>query len=176
MLELTVVTKESYDEDRQRFIEAETVEVELEHSLLSLSKWESVFEKPFLSKEVKSQDETIAYIKMMIVGPELSPEVFYHLIANHVATIEKYIGDKNTGTTFPTLPQSAGRQEIITAELIYFWMSSMNIPMQCENWHLNRLFTLIQVHAVKNSPKKKMSADERRAINQAQRARMNSRG
>lgn len=175
MLKISVVTKESYDETTEKFVSAECVDVELEHSLVSLSKWESVWEKPFLSKEERTEDETISYIRMMIVGPEPSSEVFYHLLANHIEEIKDYVGRKNTGTTFPA-KQEARNRETITSELIYYWMSSMNIPMACENWHLSKLFTLIQVHSVKNSPKKKMSLEERRALNRQRRAQANTSG
>lgn len=176
MLELDVVTKESYDETTEKFVTAASVRVELEHSLVSLSKWESFWEKPFLSKEDRTEEETISYIKMMIVGPEPPPEVFYQLLVDHIEEIKDYVSGKNTGTTIPKGFQGSGARETITSELIYYWMSSMNIEMQCEKWHLNRLFTLIQVHSVKSSPKKKMSLEERRALNKQRQRELNTRG
>ena len=176
MLVIDVAMEESYDETTEKFVSAKTVRLELEHSLVSLSKWESVFEKPFLSKEERSNEETIAYIKMMIVGEEPAPEVFYHLLNNHVEEIKDYVAGKNTGTTIPKLPHTPGRRETITSELIYYWMSSMNIPMECERWHLNRLFTLIQVFSVKNTPAKKMSLEERRALNKLRQKEWNTSG
>lgn len=176
MLEIDVVTKESFDETTEKFVSAESVRLKLEHSLVALSKWESVFEKPFLGKDERTEDETIAYIRMMIVGPEPSSEVFYHLLANHIDEIKEYVAGKNTGTTIPKASEGTGPRETITSELVYFWMSAMNIPMECQTWHLNRLFTLIQVHSVKNSPKKKMSLEERRALNKQRQTQWNTRG
>jgi hypothetical protein len=176
MLVIDVVTKESYDETTEKFVKEDCVRIELEHSLVSLSKWESVFEKPFLSKEQRTDEETIAYIEMMIVGPKPSPEVFYQLLTNHVDEIKEYVGGKKTGTTIPKGPGTSTYRETISSELIYYWMDSLNIRSDAQHWHLNRLFTLIQVHAVKNSPKRKMSPEERRALNKQRQAQYNTRG
>lgn len=176
MLELDVVLQESFDETTNRFVKTETVRVELEHSLVALSKWESVFEKPFLGPNEKTPEETIAYVEMMIVRPKLSPEAFQKLLTKHLEEIKRYVAGKNTGTTLPKLPNKPAPNETISSELIYYWMDSLNIRTEAERWHLNRLFTLIQVHAVKNAPKQKMSPEERRALNLRRRAQNNSRG
>lgn len=175
MLEIDVKTEESFDETTNRFV-TKRFRVNLEHSLVSMSKWESIWELPFLGEEEKSTEQTISYIKMMIVGEELPPEVFQELIKSHISSITEYISASMTATKIPERNSSGGPREVITSELIYYWMFSMRIPMECEYWHLNRLITLIRVFGVKNTPKKKMSLSERRALNQQRLAKHKTRG
>lgn len=175
MLELDVVVAEAYDEKEQKFVPT-TQRVQLEHSLATMSKWESVFEKPFLGPQEKKNDEVVAYIEMMIQGPQPSAEVLLALIKNHLKEIQHYIDRKMTGTRIAEVKKSGGRQEIISSEVIYSWMVEMNIPFETQHWHLNRLITLIRVISVKRSPKKKMSAAERQALNQKRKAQYNTRG
>lgn len=175
MLEIDVKTEESFDETTDRFV-TKRFRVSLEHSLVSMSKWESIWEVPFLGKEEKTSEQTISYIKMMILGDEPPPEVFKELLESHSQAITDYIAANMTATKIPETNTAGGSREVVTSELIYYWMFSMRIPMECEYWHLNRLITLIRVFNVKNSPKKKMTLQERRALNQQRRARYNTRG
>lgn len=175
MLEIEVVTTESYDESSEKFVKGEIVRLNLEHSLVSLSKWEAVWEKPFLSTRERTDEETISYIKMMIVGPEPSSEVFYKLLTDHMDRIMKYVSAKATGTSIP-VNASNGRRETITSEMIYYWMAKLNVDIGCEHWHLNRLFAYLRLHALKESPKRKMTMEERRALNKQRQKEWNTTG
>ena len=176
MLEINVVTGESYDETDSKFKTDQTYRVELEHSLVSVSKWESLWEIPFLGKDDKTSEQTVSYVRMMIRGDDPPPEVFQKLLTSHLPEIKTYIEAKMTATTVAEAPGSSGRPEIITSELIYFWMISMKIPVQFQDWHLNRLITLIRVITLKNAPKKKMSMADRKALNRQRLAQHNTRG
>lgn len=179
MLTLEVVMSESFNEVTSEFGEDSTFTLELEHSLVSLSKWESHFEKPFIETK-KTNEETLWYIReAMTLTPNVPPEVFQKLSGDNLSSITKYIARKMTATTFRDRPGSS-TQEIITAELVYYWMFSLSIPKECEYWHLNRLLTLIRVFNVKNAPTKKMSAAEvaahNRKLNEERRRQMGSKG
>jgi len=180
MLELTIPEIDLYDDKTQTFIHYDSVDVQLEHSLLSISKWESKWHKVFLSKDAKTEEETIDYIRCMLLTPNIDPEMLKYLPLEAAKKINEYIEDPMTATWFSDKGKQGGSREIITSELIYYWMISLQIPFECENWHLNRLLTLIHVCDVKNSPKKKMSkADLMRrntALNNARRAKYNTKG
>lgn len=176
MLELNVTTVESYDESTLKFTTTASVRVELEHSLVSVSKWESLWEVPFLGKEDKTSEQMVSYVRMMIQGDDPPPEVFNRVLADHLPEIKAYIEAKMTATTIAESQGPAGRPETITSELIYYWMISMQIPVEFQHWHLNRLIMLIRVITVKNAPKKKMSAADRKALNQQRLAKYNTRG
>lgn len=160
MLELVIKSEELYDEANEEFVDQDSFTLRLEHSLVSLSKWESFFKKPFLSKGDKSQEELLWYIQAMNQTPNVPPEVFSRLGASEIDEINKYINDSMTATWFSEVPGSKGNTEIITAELIYYWMIAFTIPVEFEHWHLNRLLTLIRVCNIKNSKPKKMSKAE----------------
>lgn len=167
MLKITIPGIDLWDEIREEFTKAEGFDLELEHSLVSLSKWESIHEKAFLSPESKTDEEVFSYIKCMIQTPNFPPEVLSRISQENFKAIQQYIDAKMTATWFHELPNQKKSQEVITAELIYYWMISLNIPIEFENWHLNRLFTLIKIFNIKNAPPKKMSRAEIAARNQA---------
>lgn len=165
MLKITIPGIALWDEDLEEFTNSDGFVLELEHSLVSLSKWESIHEKPFLGPESKTTEEVFSYIKCMIITPDFPPEVLSRLSQDNISEIQKYIDSKMTATWFNEPPVTKKSREIITAELIYYWMISLNIPIEFENWHLNRLFTLIKIFNVKNSKPKKMSTAEIAARN-----------
>jgi len=159
MLELVVGGAELYDDSSQEFLKDGGFRLRLEHSLLSLSKWESITEKPFLDKKPKTQEEVFLYVQCMAIDPEIPPEVFSKLGLDDYKTINNYIDRRMTATWFSDAGAPPTR-DIITSELIYYWMTVLNIPFSCEEWNLNRLFTLIRVANIKSSKPKKMSRTE----------------
>lgn len=163
MLTLIVKEEEAYNHQTEEFETLPEIRLELEHSLVSLSKWESKFEKPFLGKESKTNAETRGYVEAMILSPENSPGVILRLRQEHYDAINEYIEAKQTATTFGELPQegrSRTRPEVITSELIYFWMVTYNIPFDVERWHLNRSLALIRICNLKNSKPKRVPRQE----------------
>lgn len=175
MLEIEVVLDENFDEQTNTFGVGKSVKVRLEHSLASLSKWEGVWEEAFLGKGQKTTEQTVSYIEQMLLD-EIPADVFRKLVENHIEEIQAYLVAPMTAVKLPKSQNKAPSREVITAEVIYFWMASLNIPFECENWHLNRLITLINVFNIKSTPPKKMSAQERQALNNARRAKYNTRG
>lgn len=179
MLKIFVPSAELYDERTERFVTVNGRELQLEHSLVSISKWESKWKKPFLDNRVKSRDETIDYIRCMTISQNVDPNVFVCLTDANIEAVNRYIDDSMTATTFKNSQKKPNRQ-IITSEIIYYWMIALEIPMECQKWHLNRLLTLIRVCDEKSQPGKKKSRKdiiaENRALNQMRRARTGSRG
>jgi hypothetical protein len=179
MLTIVVPGVEMFDEKTQEFITVGDVTLELEHSLVSLSKWESIHEKPFLGKE-KSTEETMSYIKCMVLTPNVPEETFEKLTDKNLTDIQEYLDAKMTATWFSDTPGAPQSRDIITAELIYYWMITFQIPLECQHWHLNRLFTLIRVCNIKQSKPKKMSRAEiaarNRELNEQRRAQLGTKG
>jgi hypothetical protein len=157
MLRLNIVITEGFDDINSQFVDGMTVTVELEHSLVSLSKWESKYEKPFLGEETHSTEQTLDYIEMMILGEIPEENALSHLSAANIKEIQAYIDAKMTATWFNEQNIPKGSREIVTAEIIYYWMITLGIPFECQNWHLNRLLTLVKVCNIKNQPKKNMN-------------------
>lgn len=175
---------ELWDEESNMFVYTKPTKeqvLQLEHSLVSLSKWESKWCKPFLTKEPKTDEETIDYIKSMTITQNVDPEVYKHLTPENYKEIEKYIGSPMTATYFSDNKQNRIGREQVTAELIYYWMIALNIPFDpCQKWHLNRLITLIKVCNIKNTPPKKRSRRDilsrNAALNEARRRQLNTNG
>lgn len=176
MLEIDVAIQEDYDESRNRFVVSKSFRVNLEHSLVSLSKWESLWKQAFLGKKDKTLEQTLSYLRLMVLNPDLPPGVWEKLVENHMDKVKDYIADEMTATKLPTESDSAQSREVITSELIYYWMISLNVPVQFEHWHINRLITLIRVINFKNAPKKKMSTSERRNLNRQRLSNRKKRG
>ncbi len=180
MLKIIVPPTQSFDESKQVFVETFEVELELEHSLVSLSKWESLIEKPFLGDRNKSDEETLLYIKCMTLPKEELPEVYENLSHANYDAINQYINAKMTATWFKETPNQSRSRDIITAERIYYWMIALSIPIECQHWHLNRLLTLIKVANEEQKPKKKLSTREvaarNRNLNAQRLAQHNTRG
>lgn len=179
MLTIEIVIEEGFDEEKEEFVAANVVVIELEHSLASLSKWESIHEKPFLSRESKTPQEMMSYIVCMTLTPNVSAEIYNKLSEENVAQIDQYINSRQTATTFSNIGEERSR-EIVTAEVIYYWMTAMQIDWQAQYWHLNRLLTLVRVVNLKNAPKKKMSSGEiasrNRELNAMRRAQLGTTG
>lgn len=185
MLRITIppVVSEEFNENTNEFIYT-TVRKEqtlqLEHSLLSLSKWESKWCKPFFSIKDKADEEILDYVKCMTLTPNVEPDVYTRLTVSNFAEILEYINAPMTATTFSTNQNNKNGREIITAELIYYWMIALNIPFECQKWHINRLLTLIKVCNIKNAPPKKMSKSDimRRnaALNASRRNQLHTKG
>lgn len=179
MLQLIIPANELWDERRQEFIQIDSQVLELEHSLVSLSKWESKWNKAFLSKEPKTYEESIDYIRCMTLTQNVNPDTYLGLTNEQINEVNKYIEAPMTATTVNNKNSKRSR-EIVTSELIYYWMISLQIPFECQYWHLNRLMTLIQVCNVKNAPPKKMSKrsimSRNAALNAARRKQLNSNG
>lgn len=161
MLTITVQRDEYWDEESEKFVYPEAFELQLEHSLVSLSKWEAEFKKPFLGPAEKTGEEAFAYIHAMVLTPNISREDLNFLSEENVQEINDYITAEFTATWFSELVPEAKSNEIITNELIYYWMTMFNIPFEpAQNWHLSRLFTLIRISNTKNSKPKKMTREE----------------
>ncbi len=179
MLDIIIPEMELFDEKTMQFVYSKEQKLTLEHSLIAVSKWESKFEKPFLSSE-KSTEEVLDYIRCMTLTQNVKPETYMHLSQKNIEDIQAYIEAPMTATTFKKIERRGGKKEIITAELIYYWMIAFNIPFECQKWHLSKLLTLIEVCARKNEPPKKMSRREisaqHRAINQMNRERFHTKG
>lgn len=180
MLSIVIPGVECFDESRQEFITVGERTLELEHSLASLSKWESIWEIPFLSTTEKTAEQTLNYILCMAKDPTFPPEALKNLSPDNAKSINEYINAKMSATWFGKTSDGRRGTEIITAEIIYYWMITLNIPIEFENWHLNRLFTLIKVLNEKNAPKKKMGRREamaqQRALNEQRRQQMGTQG
>ena len=174
------LSEEGWDEIKQEFVEPKYQTLQLEHSLVSLSKWESKWCKAFFSKRDKTYEETIDYIKCMTLTQNVKPEVYDHLTRKNISEIEQYIAAPMTAIYFAEDKNVKTSNETVTSELIYYWMIALNIPFECQKWHLNRLLTLVRVCNVKNTPPKKISGRERAkqnaALNAARRKRLGTRG
>ena len=174
------LTSEGWDEEKQEFVEPKVRIIQLEHSLISVSQWEARWHKAFLSKQEKTYEETLDYIKCMTITPHVEPETYNHLTVENINEINSYIEDPMTATVFYEDGVHKTNQEVVTSELIYYWMIALNIPFECQKWHLNRLLTLIRVCNIKNTPPKKRSKSEimsrNAALNAARRKRLGTKG
>ena len=180
MLQITIPGIELWDESREIFTQTKEQTLQLEHSLVSLSKWESKWGKAFLSKQEKTYEETIDYIKCMTITQNVDLNVYNCLSKSIIDKITEYIEAPMTATYFSKEQSSGNSREQVTSELIYYWMIALNIPFECQKWHLNRLLTLIRVCNIKNQPPKKMSKraimSRNAAINAARRKQLNTKG
>lgn len=158
MLEIIVPASEFFDEASQEFCSTKSCVLRLEHSLVSISKWESKYHKPFLSDDQKTDEEALDYIRFMTLTQNVDPTVYLGLTPELYDKINAYLVDPMTATTFSNIEkrQDPFARSVVTSELIYYWMTALNIPMECQKWHINRLLTLIRVASIKNQAEKKM--------------------
>lgn len=182
MLKLVIPAREWLDERDNTFISYDETTLLLEHSLLSLSKWESKWKKPYLDPKVKgkSPEEFIDYVRCMTINKGVDDRVYYNLTNDAIKRITDYINDPMTATKITKKNDRPTKPEIITSELIYYWMVSYGIPVEFEKWHLGRLMTLIDICAIKGGTDKKMSKNEilkqNASLNAMRRAQRHSKG
>lgn len=179
MYTITLEETDDWDDEKQLFVARPSVTLTFEHSLLSLSKWESEFKKPFLGSE-KTQAEVLQYLWYMCLTPEISPEVILRLNVSQLDSLNEYIAEEQTATTFRTFDKRRGQQQIITSELIYYWLVVYNISWEVQEWHLSRLLTLVRICNEKQSkpksiPKAEM-AQMRREENERRRKEFGTKG
>lgn len=180
MLQLEIPGAEYWDEVNEEFISSPGCTLRLEHSLRSLRKWESKWKKPYLTQRDMTMEELFDYIRCMTLGPEKDPAVYRSLTMDQLIQIKNYINDPMTATTFRKEEGAPSNRSITTAEILYYEMSELNIPYSCDTWHLNQLMTLIQVCALKRTPKKKgkskNAARNRNNLNKQRREQFGTRG
>lgn len=183
MIQITIPPVELYNDETSEFItlSSKPTKIQLEHSLISLKKWESKWHKPFLAKGDKTAEETFDYIRCMTLTPNINPELYRYIPAAEMRRVAEYINDPMTATWFREQKSGRpGKQEVITAEVLYYYMITMQIPFECQKWHLNQLLTLIRVIGIKNSPKKKRSASdiltENARLNAMRKAQLGTKG
>lgn len=180
MLMITVPKTELFDEATSEFLYTKEQTLQLEHSLVSLHKWEARHHKPFLSREPRTADESVDYIRCMTITQNVDPNVYIAINKEIIDRVNDYIDDSMTATTFPQEQRKSATRDVITAEIIYYWMIQYRIPFECRKWHLNQLLTLIRVCEAKSQAPKKMPRDEmlawRRAQNAKRRKQWNTKG
>jgi hypothetical protein len=161
MFILSINPPEFYDEIKEEFIQPESCRLQLEHSLMSVSKWESIWKKAFLSKTDKTFEESVDYVRCMTLNEDVDYDIYKYLSYDDLRIISKYIEAPMTATIFNRNNEKGTiNREVITSEIIYYWMITLNIPFECQTWHLNRLLTLINVINIKQNPPKKMGNKE----------------
>ena len=161
MLELPIKGREMFDENTFEFKQFKDTTLKLEHSLVSVSKWEEKYKKPFLTEQSKTREETIFYIKCMTINNNVDDDVYNLITDDHITEVNEYIADQKTATWFTDYSNDdSSNGEQVTSELIYYWMIYHRIPPEYQKWHLSRLMTLIKICNIKNSPPKKMSEAE----------------
>ena len=179
MIPITILS-EHWDDQKQEFVYVKEQTLRFEHSLVSLSKWESKWHKPFFGKEQKTPEEKIYYLKCMTLNQNVDPEIYNFLTSENIKDIDAYIADPMTATVFSKANGGGHSTEFITAEIIYYSMVTLGIPFECEKWHLKRLLNLIEVCNRKNAPKQKRSqkeiASRNAALNAARKKQLNTRG
>lgn len=180
MLNLNIPSIELWDEKDKIFRTSPECKIQLEHSLVSLSKWESKWKKPFLTSKDKTTEETIDYIRCMTITQNVDPIIYGFIRQKEMDLVTEYIDDPMTATTFSQSKNKLTNKEIITAEVIYYWLVTFQINWEAQKWHLNRLLTLINVCSIKNQPKNKMGRKEamrsQRELNSARKAKFNTSG
>lgn len=184
MIQITIPSEELFDESINEFVSTKEQKLQLEHSLIALSKWESKWEKPFIGIKRLTSEEVIDYLRCMTITPNVNPNVYFCIPSSELDRINDYIEAPMTATWFSKEalagPKGPDGKRIITSELLYYWMIAHNIPFECQKWHLNRLMTLIRVCNIENSPKKKMSQKEQlaqqRHLNEVRRQSLGTEG
>lgn len=179
-LKITIPKMELFDESKQEFIDVKETQLTLEHSLVSISKWEAKWRKPFLSTNEKTLEELRDYVRCMTLTQNVDASVYLYLTDRNMLSINEYIDAPMSATTFNDSRTTGRNREQITSELVYYWMVAYNIPFECQKWHLNRLLNLIRICSIKNGDQKKMSKgdiySQNRALNAARRKKYHTKG
>lgn len=180
MFTVVIPEKEFFDESQMRFVKMEGGSFEIEHSLAAIAKWEAKYKTAFLSSVDKTVEESLDYIRCMTITPDVDPDLYYRVDNELMQQINEYIGEKQTATQIRMVAGKKKKPEIITAEIVYYWMISLGIPSEYDQWHFNRLLTLIEVFNAKNGPQKKMTQKDilaqNRALNEARKAKYKTKG
>lgn len=180
MLTITVDRSRQWDQKNQVFFYTEPAVLHLEHSLRAISKWEALHEKPFLGREVKTAGEMLDYVRCMCLDDGVEPAVFQALTRKQLEAVRTYLDLPMTATWFSNHGNRRPPRGVITSELVYFWMCSFGIDWQAQDWHFNRLMTLIRVCSEKNKSPKKVpkgkAAAQQRALNASRRRKYHTRG
>lgn len=181
MLSINIPETELFDEETDSFIKIKAQSLNLEHSLISVSKWETIHCKPFLTKNKKTPDEVRDYIRCMIINAPKGQDVVKAFTPKEINEVIDYINKKKTATTVTFFSKKTkASNETITSELIYYWMFSAGISIECEKWPLDRLFALIKIFSAKNAPKQKGVNHEynkmQHDLNAQRRAALHSKG
>lgn len=179
MLKINIPELELFDEATSEFTNIKPQLLSMEHSLVAISKWESIYHEPFLATENKTIEETLEYLKCMTITQNVNPLTYKALPSEVIEEITDYISNPMSATTFSNINQKPDR-EIVTSELIYYWMTAYQIPFECEKWNIHRLMNLIKICSIKNAPPKKMSKSEilarNQSLNAARRAALGTKG
>ena len=178
MLTITIPETECYDQINNLFFTIKSQTITMEHSLVSISKWESKWKRPFLEKKPKSNAEMQDYYRCMTLTQNVDPIIYSIIPKEQIKEINRYIEDPMTASTVKEEKKNGSGK--ITSELIYYWMVALEIPFECQKWHLNRLLMLIRICQAKNAPQKKMSkkdvANQYRALNEQRKAALHTTG
>lgn len=180
MLQLKIEDTDFFDERTEKFVTVKGQTLQLEHSLVSISKWESKWKKPFLTRNAKTMEETLDYIRCMTITQNVNPLIYQAISREQIQEVNKYLEDPMTATTIAKAEGKGSVGKVTTSEEIYYAMTAYQIPFTCEKWNFNRLMMLIRVCDEKNKPKKKMRkgdiARRNRSLNAARRAKYGTRG
>lgn len=181
MITIKIPEREFFNQDRNEFVYIKEQKITMEHSLRSVAKWESKWHRPFLSKtDKKTDEELIDYLRCMTLTKNVDPNAYYAIPQDEMNRISSYMEDPMTATTIKEDSRAKSNRSIVTAEILYYDMTALNIPFECDKWHLNRLLILIEVCSEKNKPKKKIPKrdlmNRNRSLNAARRKKLGSSG
>ena len=175
MKTITIPAAELFDESTNEYIYTRETTIKIEHSLVSVSKWEAKWETPFLNAKM-TREQSIDYIRCMTITQNVDPNIYKAISTSLLNEVNKYIDSKQTATWFNDKKNGPHKMRTVTSELIYYWMIASGIPFECEKWHLNRLITLIRVCQEESKPSKQMTLEERKALNNARRQKYRTKG
>lgn len=174
VLDLYVPGKEFWNSELQEFIYTKDITLHLKHSLVSLTRWEQHYKRRFLDDGPKNEEEYRFYIQCMTLNKDVDPLVYTVLQEDDMKKVTDYLHDSMTATTLPKQNNNRTNSEKLSSELIYYYMSALNIPFECEKWFLNNLIILISIASIKNNPQEKKSKpswNSIRALNAARNAK-----
>lgn len=174
VLDLYVPGKEFWNSELQEFIYTKDITLHLKHSLISLTRWEQHYKRRFLDDGPKNEEEYRFYIQCMTLNKDVDPLIYTVLQEDDIKKVTDYLHDSMTATTLPKQNDKSNKGERLSSELIYYYMSALNIPFECEKWFLNNLIILISIASIKNNPQEKKSKpswSSIRALNAARNAK-----